>query len=101
MTHVSIKNLTKVYPGLTVPSLDNLSLEINREGKIYSMEFSNGSVKKKLKIIGDSKQIDNNYFTGKTVSSSGPVFEDSVFFKSIENDKFVMYDNGKFSLYSI
>ena len=28
MTHVSIKNLTKVYPGLTVPSLDNLSLEI-------------------------------------------------------------------------
>ena len=29
MTHVSIKNLTKVYPGLTAPSLDNLSLEIN------------------------------------------------------------------------
>ena len=29
MTHVSIKNLTKVYPGLTVPSLVNLSLEIN------------------------------------------------------------------------
>ena len=29
MTHVSIQNLTKVYPGLTVPSLDNLSLEIN------------------------------------------------------------------------
>ena len=29
MTQVSIKNLTKVYPGLTVPSLDNLSLEIN------------------------------------------------------------------------
>ena len=29
MTRVSIKNLTKVYPGLTVPSLDNLSLEIN------------------------------------------------------------------------
>ena len=29
MTHVSIKNLTKVYPGLTVPSLDNLSLEID------------------------------------------------------------------------
>ena len=29
MTHVSINNLTKVYPGLTVPSLDNLSLEIN------------------------------------------------------------------------
>ena len=29
MTHVSIQNLTKVYPGLTAPSLDNLSLEIN------------------------------------------------------------------------
>ena len=47
---------------------EHLSLEINREGKIYSMEFSNGSVKKKLKIIGDSKQIDNNYFTGTTIT---------------------------------
>ena len=28
MTHVSIKNLTKIYPGSTIPSLDNLSLEI-------------------------------------------------------------------------
>lgn len=28
MTHVSIKELTKVYPGSTVPSLDRLSLEI-------------------------------------------------------------------------
>ena len=29
MTHLSIKNLTKVYQGSTVPSLKNLSLEIN------------------------------------------------------------------------
>ena len=29
MPHVSIINLTKVFPGLRVPSLDNLSLEIN------------------------------------------------------------------------
>jgi len=28
LTHVSIKELTKVYPGATVPSLDRLSLEI-------------------------------------------------------------------------
>ncbi|WP_300010566.1 ABC transporter ATP-binding protein [uncultured Roseobacter sp.] len=28
MTHVSIKELTKVYPGATIPSLDRLSLEI-------------------------------------------------------------------------
>ena len=28
MTHVSIKELTKVYPGASVPSLDRLSLEI-------------------------------------------------------------------------
>ena len=28
MTHVSIKGLTKVYPGATEPSLDRLSLEI-------------------------------------------------------------------------
>lgn len=28
MTHVSIKELTKVYPGATLPSLDRLSLEI-------------------------------------------------------------------------
>lgn len=28
MTHVSIKDLTKIYPGSTVPALDHLSLEI-------------------------------------------------------------------------
>ena len=28
MTHVSIKELTKIYPGATTPSLDRLSLEI-------------------------------------------------------------------------
>ena len=28
MTHVSIKKLTKIYPGSTEPSLDNLSIEI-------------------------------------------------------------------------
>ena len=28
MTHVSIKDLTKIYPGATIPALDRLSLEI-------------------------------------------------------------------------
>ena len=32
------------------------------------MEFIKGALKKKLNIIGDSKKIDNNYFTGTTIT---------------------------------
>ena len=40
-----------------------LELEINRNGKIYSMLFDNGSVEKELEIIGESEKIENNFLT--------------------------------------
>ena len=36
---------------------ENLILEINRDGKIYNIEFENGIVTKELNIIGDSKKL--------------------------------------------
>ena len=51
MTHLSIKNLTKVYQGSTVPSLKNLSLEIN-SGTLTSILGPSGCGKTTtLKII--------------------------------------------------
>ena len=51
MTNVSIKNLTKVYQGSTVPSLKNLSLEIN-SGTLTSIIGPSGCGKTTtLKII--------------------------------------------------
>ena len=47
MTHLSIKNLTKVYQGSTVPSLKNLSLEIN-SGTLTSIIGPSGSGKTTL-----------------------------------------------------
>ncbi len=46
----------------------NLILEINRDGKIYNLEFSNGAVTKELNIVGDSEKIKNNYFTGTKIT---------------------------------
>ncbi len=45
-----------------------LVLEINREGKIYNMEFNNGAVKKKLSIIGNSSKNDGTFFTGTSIT---------------------------------
>ena len=45
-----------------------LILEINREGKIYNMEFNNGAVKKKLSIIGDSSKNNGTFFTGTSIT---------------------------------
>ncbi|SVB12575.1 uncharacterized protein METZ01_LOCUS165429, partial [marine metagenome] len=45
-----------------------LDLEINRDGKIYFICFENGSVKKKLKIIGESKKSSNTFFTGTKIT---------------------------------
>ena len=45
-----------------------LELEINRDGKIYSMLFNNGSVEKELEIIGESEKIENNFFTGTKIT---------------------------------
>ena len=50
MTHVSIKKLTKIYPGSTEPSLDNLSIEIEFFVKIIS-DPSVNKIAKKEKII--------------------------------------------------
>jgi len=45
-----------------------LDLEINRDGKTYYIGFENGSVKKKLKVIGDSKKSNNTYITGTKIT---------------------------------
>ena len=63
MTHVSIKNLTKVYPGLTVPSLDNLSLEVN-----------SGSLTALLGPSGCGKTTTLNCIAGLEIPSSGEIF---------------------------
>jgi len=47
---------------------ENLELTINRDGKIYKINFENGAVKNKLEIIGDSEKIDNSYFTGTAIT---------------------------------
>ncbi len=66
---------------------ENLILEINRDGKVYNMEFSNGAVTKPLSIIGDSKKNNNNYFTGTKISflPTNKIFKNIEFnFKTIE-----------------
>ena len=48
---------------------EKLELEINRDGFVYYMEFSNGSVTKKLKQIGKSKLDDKGQpFTGTKIT---------------------------------
>ena len=64
-----------------------LILEINRDGKIHNIEFANGVVSKELKVIGDSKKIDNNFFTGTKITflPTIKIFKDINFnFKIIE-----------------
>ncbi|MDC3131230.1 DNA topoisomerase (ATP-hydrolyzing) subunit B [Pelagibacteraceae bacterium] len=47
---------------------ENLILDINRDGKVYNIEFENGIVTKKLNVIGDSKKINNKFFTGTKIT---------------------------------
>ena len=64
-----------------------LILEINRDGKIYNIEFENGIVSKELNIIGESKKIDNSFFTGTKITflPTTNIFKDINFnFKTIE-----------------
>ena len=66
---------------------ENLVLEINRDGKIHSIEFENGIVSKELKVIGDSEKINNKYFTGTKITflPTTKIFKDINFnFKVIE-----------------
>ena len=66
---------------------ENLILEINRDGKIYNIEFENGVVSKALKETGESKKINNQYFTGTKITflPTTKIFKDINFnFKVIE-----------------
>ena len=48
---------------------EKLELEINRDGKIYFMNFIHGAVNTSLKEIGKSKNIDNNnFYTGTKIT---------------------------------
>ena len=65
----------------------NLILEINRDGKIYNIEFENGVVKKELNIIGSSEKINGDFFTGTKIKflPTTNIFKDINFnFKVIE-----------------
>jgi len=73
MTHVSIKNLTKIYPGSTEPSLDNLSLEIE-----------SGSLTALLGPSGCGKTTTMKIIAGLLGQTSGDVTFDE---RSILNDK--------------
>ena len=66
---------------------ENLILEINRDGKIYNIEFENGLVTKELSTIGNSETINNKLFTGTKITflPTNKIFKDINFnFKSIE-----------------
>ena len=66
---------------------ENLILEINRDGKIYNIEFENGIVSKELNVIGDSEKINNKFFTGTKITflPTTKIFKDINFnFKTIE-----------------
>ena len=64
-----------------------LNLEINRDGKVYSMEFKNGELKEKLKTIGTSEKLNNDFFTGTKITflPSSKTFKNINFnYKTIE-----------------
>ncbi len=64
-----------------------LNLEINRDGKVYSMEFKNGELKEKLKTIGTSEKFNNDFFTGTKITflPSSKTFKNINFnYKTIE-----------------
>ena len=68
---------------------EKLELEINRDGKVYFIDFIHGVVNENLKIIGDSKKInDEEYFTGTKITflPSNKTFQNIDFnYKTIEN----------------
>ena len=47
---------------------EHLELIINRNGKVYKINFENGNVKNDLEIIGNSEKSDNTYFTGTAIT---------------------------------
>ncbi len=66
---------------------ETLILEINRDGKVYNLEFSNGIITKELNVIGDSVKEDGLYYTGTklTFLPTKDIFKNIEFnFKTIE-----------------
>ena len=66
---------------------ESLLLEINRDKKIYTMEFADGTVTEALKIIGDSEKINGEYYTGTKITflPSTDIFKNIEFnFSTIE-----------------
>ncbi len=66
---------------------ENLILEINRDGKLHNIEFSNGIVTKELNVIGNSEKNDNKFLTGTKITflPTTKIFKDINFnFKIIE-----------------
>ncbi|MDC0045022.1 DNA gyrase subunit B, partial [Pelagibacteraceae bacterium] len=66
---------------------EDLVLEINRDGKIYNLEFSNGVVTRQLNVIGNSIKENNQFFTGTklTFLPTKDIFKNIEFnFKTIE-----------------
>ena len=66
---------------------ESLILEINRDGKIYNIEFANGIVSKQLNVLGDSDKVENKHFTGTKITflPTTNIFKDINFnFKVIE-----------------
>ncbi len=64
-----------------------LILEINRDGNIYNLEFTDGIVNKKLNVIGTSEKTKDSYFTGTKITflPSKNIFKNIEFnFKLIE-----------------
>ncbi|MBD1147254.1 DNA topoisomerase (ATP-hydrolyzing) subunit B [Pelagibacterales bacterium SAG-MED31] len=47
---------------------ENLLLEINRDSKIYKMEFSHGAVTDSLKVVGESEIINKKTYTGTRIT---------------------------------
>ena len=67
---------------------EKLELEINRDGKIYYMDFNHGSIKENLKTKGESEKINNEFYTGTKITflPSKEIFKNIEFnFKTIEN----------------
>ena len=68
---------------------EKLELEIDREGKTYFMEFKNGTVKDKLKVLKDSdKNKKGDFFTGTKITFlvSKDIFTNTEFnLNTIEN----------------
>jgi len=67
---------------------EKLSLEINRDGKIFYIDFINGAVNSQLKTKGESRKNNNVYETGTKITflPSKKTFNNIDFnFKTIEN----------------